>query len=894
MLFHNLLANRISLDGFWQLSLGETAGGEIAVPGCWEAHGYPMDLDGPAIYRQAVLIPTDWQDRRIILHFDAVSYSAKIWWNGKPAGEHLGMWTPFELDVTGLSLPGQENLLELEVYKPGGRYSVRSSLAGFLPDVATTFGGIWQPCQVLGLTAAFTDMLLDADYDTGALRLRGKAVTFGPGVCDSVKCEVLHEGQLVGSWSAALDAEGLFDTALTVPDPQHWSPQHPALYEMRAQMLRRGEIIATYAGRTGFRRLSADGSRLLLNGQPVFLRGALSWGWIPESIAPFYTAGQVREEFRKLRALGFNLVKLCLFIPNPVYFEIADEEGMLLWEEFPLWLPEVTPGLVAQAPGEYAAYMHLLRSHPSIVLYTLGCEMNASVGSELLGELNRIVRGLCRDVLVCDNSGSGESYGGLDFDFADFTDYHPYYDLHNFEPLLDNWRRDWKTPRPWIFGEFCDQDGFRDLGELVQANGGKKPWWMTPALPVASWRPEAVAITQAEERLELAAPGMPVRDLVWVAVQQARVVRKYTCEALRRRSGIGGYVITGLRDTPIATSGVLDDLGRPRWTVDEFKPFNSEAVLSLEVGRRRRWAYGGDQPSRIDPYNWYAGETANWTVVLHHTLPALAGGGHVEWRLTRLNGETITGGRIPAPGMLPAGEPLILASIPCALPLQPAAEELRLSVSYSTAPDVANTWPVWVYPVPAESPDAVALYDPAYAFDDQVDRLRLDRRVDSLTGLRPSEVLLTTVWDTAVQGYVRGGGRALFWQQGAGPLPAQRGPFWREALKLFPTHPLWGVFPVRGYADLQFFGLATDIYLDGKKLKETLPDLESFTPFMRRLDARSFEIHEYLAEIRSGSGKAVLTTLRFQGGAGYQPTGLLRNKAGRYLLASLLAYLGQE
>jgi beta-galactosidase/beta-glucuronidase len=152
--------------------------------------------------------------------------------------------------------------------------------------------------------------------------------------------------------------------------------------------------------------------------------------------------------------LGFNLIKLCLFVPNPVYFDIADEEGMLLWLEFPMWLPEVSKDLRVMAPGEYAEITQLVRHHPSLVLYSLGCELSQAVDGEFLGALNQAVRGNVSNVLVCDNSGSGESYGGLDFDFSDFTDYHPYYDLHYFEPLLDQWRRDWQKPRPWIFGEF--------------------------------------------------------------------------------------------------------------------------------------------------------------------------------------------------------------------------------------------------------------------------------------------------------------------------------------------------------------------------------------------------------------------------------------------------------
>ncbi len=358
--------------------------------------------------------------------------------------------------------------------------------------------------------------------------------------------------------------------------------------------------------------MAADGNRTLLNGQPVCLRGALSWGWDPDVIAPYYTRDKARQEFRILRAMGFNLVKLCLFLPNQAYFDTADEEGMLLWVEFPMWLPEVTEALCAQAPGEYADYVRLTRRHPSVVLYTLGCEMDRSVGSVLLGTLNQVVRDSVSHVLICDNSGSGESYGGLDFDFADFTDYHPYYDLHYFEPLLDNWRRDWKLPRPWIFGEFNDQDGFRDLAELAAAAGGHKPWWMTEDLPVATWRPEARAIVEAEARLAPVLADWEPRELVAIANRQALVTRKYTLEAVRRRAGMGGYVVTGLRDTPIATSGVLDDLGRPKWDPAEFRTFNADTVLCLEVGRRRRWTHGGDRPRPIDSHNWWASETARW------------------------------------------------------------------------------------------------------------------------------------------------------------------------------------------------------------------------------------------------------------------------------------------
>ena len=510
MTYLNRATAILSLDGIWEFALRDrTAWGAIRVPGCWEAQGYSKAAEGPAFYRRTVTIPPAWAGQPIFLEFDAISYACRVSLNGTPVGEHVGLWTPFALDVTATAHPGADNLLELEIFKPGDRYPMRSSLAGFLPDVATTFGGIWQSCRLATYTHAFRDVTLDPDPDTGRLRVRGQAVALQGDLSGTVEVSARIGDRLVAREVLTLSAgHGDLDVTLDIAAPILWTPGHPALYDVQARWLHEERVVADLMRRVGFRQLAAAGQQVLLNGEPICLRGALSWGWDPDVIAPFYTADKVRTEFRRLRELGFNLVKLCLFLPNQTYFDIADEEGMLLWVEFPMWLPEVTPALCAQAPGEYAEYTRLTREHPSVVLYTLGCEMDRSVGSALLGALNQVVRDRVSHVLVCDNSGSGESYGGLDFDFADFTDYHPYYDLHYFEPLLDHWRRDWKPARPWIFGEFCDQDGFRDLDELIAADGGQKPWWMTADLPIATWRPEARAIVEAETRLAKAVPGL--------------------------------------------------------------------------------------------------------------------------------------------------------------------------------------------------------------------------------------------------------------------------------------------------------------------------------------------------------------------------------------------------
>ena len=469
MLLKNDLAETIALDGTWRFALGErylrdkSQWGEIQVPGCWEAQGYEKLTEGPAVYQRRVMIPKTWAGHTIQADFGAVSYACAIRLNGIELGEHRGLWTPFSVDLTSAAILGEENLLELTVYKPGEHYPMRSSLAGFIPDVSTTFGGIWQPVHLTALRAGFENFWVRGDADTCQLQVLCQAVKMdGPLAQAEWVVEVFQGDAIILRQDLPVSSDLSLDGSLFIEDAVLWEPGQPILYTVQVSLYEAGRLLARLSKRTGFRKLAAQGNQLFFNGEPCLLRGILSWGWDPDQIAPAYTSEQVRDEIRRVRQLGFNLIKLCLFVPNPVYFDIADEEGMFLWLEYPMWLPEVTDDLRQIAPVEYAEITRLVQHHPSLILYSLGCELSQSVDEKMLHSLDQAVRqtltadGGAADVLICDNSGSGESYGGLDIDFADFTDYHPYYDLHYFEPLLDHWRRDWQSPRPWIFGEFCE------------------------------------------------------------------------------------------------------------------------------------------------------------------------------------------------------------------------------------------------------------------------------------------------------------------------------------------------------------------------------------------------------------------------------------------------------
>lgn len=881
--WYNDLAERLLLDGQWECSLNDTIG-TLNIPGTWEAHGFPYRLDGPAYLRKIILVPHDWQGKRIQLQFDAVSYSAEVSVNGIKVGEHAGMWTSFALDVTDCILPGQKNEISLTVYKPGEHFPVRQSLAGFLPDVSIPFGGIWQSARLIAVDGpCLSDISLLSDVNSSSVQLKVE-VHRAAGLTAVIRL-LTPDGQEIQTSQSAVEADSL-EFNLKVADPDLWSPDHPARYAIIIE-LRSGEMVkALVKRRFGFRTLMHTGDRVLLNGTSVCLRGVLNWGWYPEILCPNPDESTIRDEFRRVRDLGYNLIKLCLYVPAPRYFEMADEEGMLLWLELPMWLPDVTPRLRQQAPVEYRDILASVHMHPSVVIYSLGCELDNAVDAEMLSQLNELLRDRTTGVLACDNSGSGEAYGGLGFDYADFNDYHFYCDIHYFNPLVDHFRRDWRPARPWIFGEFCDADDFRDLDELTEAYGGALPWWLTEQNPIHPLSKLAYPLQQERmHQLDLPFDGQTLQR---ISRQQSFVIRKNILEKVRSRVGMGGYVVTGMRDTPLATSSMFDDLQRMKYPPDTFRMFNAETVLTLEQGRARHWTCGGDRPFPVDRYNHVSGAETSIRVILSHTGAPISND-DLRWQLQLTDGTTHVEGKIPFLGSLSDGHPSELGSIQLQLPVVTTAQEVMLKVQLGD--HIRNEWLLWIYPIVATWESALAVYDPDGSLRGLEDLLEAADSIPDVSRLQDSHLLITNSLTPDVQDFVHTGGKAILLQSGPGFLPADPCPFWREGIKLFYPHPVLDVFPHQGFANMQFYHLATDYAFNLDHRKTVMPTFTAMRPILRRLDARLFTLHDYLVELKLGQGTLLASTLHFTGGAGDQVIGFQANVAGRFLIQQMIGYL---
>lgn len=848
----------------------------MQVPGCWEETGLPKDFAGPVVYHTQFEVPRSWVGSRLFLEFGAVSYACQVRVNGQEIGSHIGAWDRFSLEIGGACRAGP-NQLEVAVEKPAsltagpesdylaGRYPLRETLAGFLPYVwGHLHGGIWQGVRLRRADSALPERfwvrghasggyVLEANFSepvAGRYRLRSPAG------------EVLETSSFSGQ---QISQRG------KIENPLAWSPEHPNLYTLELEL--EG---TTLIRRFGFRTVQAHGNTLTLNGSPLYPRMALSWGWYPHLLCPDPGPQAVREEFAKLRSLGYNGVKLCLWYPPEYYFDLADELGMLLWLELPLWKPRLTPFARRQIPLEYGRLLGQVRHHPSLILYSLGCELDQEADADFLSELYGLAKPLVGDALLRDNSGSGEAYGGLLNEHAEYYDHHFYAELPLFRPLLDYFSPRWRKPQPWLFGEFCDSDSFRDLKRL-ELTWGEKPWWMLddPAVNPqgARWQYD---VQRQQARLEGSGFAGRGEELEQISYRQSLLHRKHTLETVRLYREISGYVVTGIADTPISTAGMWDDTGRMKFEPDAFRAFNADSVVLVGWDRRRAWEAGGDRPAYWEPHAYRSGELVRaHAIVSHHAREAARI--RVEWEVRLPDGTVWASGRLERPDPFHPGE---LGEVGVAEFTTPALTvPQQLTLSFRT-PLSQNAWPLWVYPENPFEGLRIALVDPGGLLEG------LERLVE-VVPFEAAPVAVATRFTPALQGWLKAGGKAVLYStrdRDSELFPVEEMPFWREAVKVLEAHPAWGNFPHTGFADLQFYGLCTDLALRtaGQEVR----------PILRRLDARTMIVHDYAAETRVGRGRLIVTTLRFGGGLGDQPRGIARHLSGQQLLAEFCRYLG--
>jgi beta-galactosidase/beta-glucuronidase len=252
---------------------------EVRVPCGFEACGPGLETyEGAAWFRRAVDVPAEWQRRRVVLRFEGVNHHARVWVNGRAAGENGDAFLPFELPVADALRCGQSNTIAVLVDNERRPGEIPAGLVGW-----RSCGGILREVRLVA-TSAFriADVTIAAEPAAGGgtFALRASVANDRPLPCPAtLSADVADAGGkvLAGFTTIAADVPvgqaARLEMRGSVPGVQPWSPQHPHLYTARLTLGSSDGPADRLDVRFGFRRIETQGARLLLNGQAVFLTG---------------------------------------------------------------------------------------------------------------------------------------------------------------------------------------------------------------------------------------------------------------------------------------------------------------------------------------------------------------------------------------------------------------------------------------------------------------------------------------------------------------------------------------------------------------------------------------------------------------------------------------------
>jgi hypothetical protein len=377
-------ADWLNLNGPWEFRFdGERAGIEqrwfepgeerwpdqIVVPFCWESlaawgeadaagndHYYstrvyrnPLEVtrenyrSAPRYevgwYRRTVRVPANesWRSKRVILNIGAADFSADAWCNGRHLGSNQGGFTPFEFDITdALQRSETGELMGTLVIRVEDPMENSEQPVGKQWGWYSSASGIWQTVWLEPRAPDFIERF-EITSEIAISCSHFKVLTHGGA---GVSIEVTSPAGEQYSERVAVRGN-VAQATVCVGDVMLWDTARPQLYSVKFT-LHGGEVedvVHSYFGVRSLAAASAEGSTapgtLCLNGEPIYLRGALYQSYFPAGIYTASKAQTLHDDIACAKRAGFDLLRVHIKIDDPLLLYYADTMGILLMCDFP-------------------------------------------------------------------------------------------------------------------------------------------------------------------------------------------------------------------------------------------------------------------------------------------------------------------------------------------------------------------------------------------------------------------------------------------------------------------------------------------------------------------------------------------------------------------------------
>ena len=349
----------------------------LMVPGDWNTQRDELYYyEGTVWYRNVF----DYQPkpgRRAFIYFGAANYEAIVGLNGKKIASHVGGYTPFNVEVTGM-LKETGNSLIVKVDNKRHADGVPT-----LNSDWWNYGGLTRSVMIVETPMTFIrDYSVQLDPDD-VRKIEGWVQLDGEQTEQEV---VIAIPELKVTKSVRTDAEGFARFEIKAL-PELWRPENPKLYDVNIE-----SETDSVADRIGFRTVKTRGTEILLNGEPVFCKGVSIHEEMPYSgSGRAYSEDHARILLGWAKEMGCNFVRLAHYPHNEHMVRVAEEMGLMVWSEIPVYwtIQFENPQTYANAEAQLADMITRDRNRANVIIWSVANE--TPHGAARLDFLKRLI-----------------------------------------------------------------------------------------------------------------------------------------------------------------------------------------------------------------------------------------------------------------------------------------------------------------------------------------------------------------------------------------------------------------------------------------------------------------------------------------------------------------------
>jgi len=335
---------------------------QMNVPGDWNSQSEKLELYEGNVWLRKKFDAKPEKGKRYFVYFGAVNYEAHVYLNGKKLGVHKGGFTPFQFDVTS-NLKAGENSIVLKVD------NIRKQ--DEIPTVNTdwwNYGGITRDVFL----AEFPEHFIN-DYKLQLVKGNNNLLNFSVKLADATSGQevTLSIPELKLEKKYKTDGEGKITDEFTWNNLALWSPESPKLYAVNIKTDKED-----INDKIGFRTIQVDGDSILLNGKSVFLRGISLHDENPLLAGRLRSEGDMRMMLQWAKDMNCNYVRLAHYPHNEEMIRLADEMGLLVWAEVPVYwtISWTNPATYANAKQQLTDLIVRDKNRASVIVWSIGNE----------------------------------------------------------------------------------------------------------------------------------------------------------------------------------------------------------------------------------------------------------------------------------------------------------------------------------------------------------------------------------------------------------------------------------------------------------------------------------------------------------------------------------------